>query len=417
MADPVQLPPSEARQGWKEIADFFGVTTRTVQLWEREKGLPVRRLPGGRVYAVDEELRAWVENGSAARLESVPPSTPRRLHWAWTLLLIPLCAALFWPWWKPVYPAAASVTGNTLTVADDDGKELWRVTLPASPSIFAAVLENRSPVRLFDIDGDGRQEVLAAVQSPNPQDSDELLCYSSRGQLRWRWKAGGKVRTAAEDLSGKYAVANMLPWASGARRGLLVATVSVLSFASQVALLDDKGRIQRQYWHAGHLHPMLLADSDGDGRQELWTGGIHNPSGHAVVVVLDPDLMEGASPESVAKYQILDRGPAREVARWLLHRSEPSLAVAPFHCVINLHFEGNGIAVGTQETFPGDSGNFPSMLYKFEGEGALTSASIVDNSKFVYAAMEAQHLITPGALERDRAHLREITWLKRWGRD
>ena len=38
MAGNGQTPPGEARQGWKEIADYFGVTTRTVQMWEAERG-------------------------------------------------------------------------------------------------------------------------------------------------------------------------------------------------------------------------------------------------------------------------------------------------------------------------------------------------------------------------------------------
>lgn len=33
---------------WKEIATHLGVNVRTAQRWERERGLPVRRLPGGR---------------------------------------------------------------------------------------------------------------------------------------------------------------------------------------------------------------------------------------------------------------------------------------------------------------------------------------------------------------------------------
>lgn len=33
---------------WKQIAAALGVNVRTAQKWERERGLPVRRPPGGR---------------------------------------------------------------------------------------------------------------------------------------------------------------------------------------------------------------------------------------------------------------------------------------------------------------------------------------------------------------------------------
>ena len=49
--------------GWKEIANHLDVTVRTAQLWEKNRGLPVHRLPGGgkpSVFSTTEELEAWV---------------------------------------------------------------------------------------------------------------------------------------------------------------------------------------------------------------------------------------------------------------------------------------------------------------------------------------------------------------------
>src|SRR5262245_24844954 len=54
---------SEARlDGWKEIAAHFGRTVRTIQRWERDQALPVRRLvhaTGATVYAYPTELEDW----------------------------------------------------------------------------------------------------------------------------------------------------------------------------------------------------------------------------------------------------------------------------------------------------------------------------------------------------------------------
>lgn len=47
---------------WKEIASFFGRTTRTVQRWEMAENLPVHRHvheKSGSVYALESELIAW----------------------------------------------------------------------------------------------------------------------------------------------------------------------------------------------------------------------------------------------------------------------------------------------------------------------------------------------------------------------
>lgn len=60
--------PRELR-GWKEIADYFDVSVRTAQLWERNLGMPVRRLSerSGRVYCLVEELETWRQEADPGR--------------------------------------------------------------------------------------------------------------------------------------------------------------------------------------------------------------------------------------------------------------------------------------------------------------------------------------------------------------
>lgn len=48
---------------WKEIAVYLGRDVRTVLRWEKERGLPVRCIPGGkrrRVFAYQAEVEAWL---------------------------------------------------------------------------------------------------------------------------------------------------------------------------------------------------------------------------------------------------------------------------------------------------------------------------------------------------------------------
>jgi TolB-like protein/phage terminase Nu1 subunit (DNA packaging protein) len=66
-------------QGWKAISRFLGRNVRTVQLWERERGLPVHRIPGGpghTVFAETAELRSWLGNGPATAVPRVVPPIP-----------------------------------------------------------------------------------------------------------------------------------------------------------------------------------------------------------------------------------------------------------------------------------------------------------------------------------------------------
>ena len=64
----------EQVQGWKEIAAYLGRDERTVKRWEKQRGLPVRRIPGaGRanVYILVSDLELWLAQDS-----SKPPSDP-----------------------------------------------------------------------------------------------------------------------------------------------------------------------------------------------------------------------------------------------------------------------------------------------------------------------------------------------------
>jgi hypothetical protein len=71
--------------GWKEIANHLGKGVRTVQRYEREMGLPVRRpagKPRGSVIATQAEIDAWVAASplrEAFRLSRLAINSPASL--------------------------------------------------------------------------------------------------------------------------------------------------------------------------------------------------------------------------------------------------------------------------------------------------------------------------------------------------
>ncbi len=58
-------PKKDILQGWKDIAAYVARDVRTVKRWEKQRGLPVRRMPGaGRanVYALIPDLDSWLSS-------------------------------------------------------------------------------------------------------------------------------------------------------------------------------------------------------------------------------------------------------------------------------------------------------------------------------------------------------------------
>ena len=64
-------PNDEVLNSWKEVASYLGRGVRTVQRWEQELGLPVRR-PRGKsrsaVIAFKSELDKWLRQAPAEQL-------------------------------------------------------------------------------------------------------------------------------------------------------------------------------------------------------------------------------------------------------------------------------------------------------------------------------------------------------------
>jgi Tol biopolymer transport system component len=114
---------------WKEIAAYLKRGVRTVQQWEREAGLPVRRLATkkrGAVYAYKAEIDAWREQRSSLLAEVIKPSEStkhRKLkrNVAFAVLALAMSAVstfLLWP--RPLRVIRAqrlTFEGNVLTPA------------------------------------------------------------------------------------------------------------------------------------------------------------------------------------------------------------------------------------------------------------------------------------------------------------
>lgn len=151
MAGQPQPPSNNTLTSWKEIAQYFGREVRTVQRWEKEEGLPVRRhmhQRQGRVYAHVEELDAWWRERGSKIVE--PEAPPRR--------------AL--PMWMSWVGAGVAFALFAYT--------LWVLRAPAEPGLVtpafrAVAFEGTRPggeiaeVVLGDVNGDSRDDLVLSA--------------------------------------------------------------------------------------------------------------------------------------------------------------------------------------------------------------------------------------------------------------
>ena len=101
---------------WKEIANYFHRDSRTVQLWEKNEGLPVHRhehLLRAGVYAYPAELDSWFKErdrkrGAETAAPILPEDSAPTASRAWKpllllLLLVALVSAAGWFSWRAVH--------------------------------------------------------------------------------------------------------------------------------------------------------------------------------------------------------------------------------------------------------------------------------------------------------------------------
>ena len=243
-------------------------------------------------------------------------------------------------------PQFGRLDGSILRIMDAEGKELWNKSFPEGfgpDYYYDKGLSSR--IWFADIEGKGRVSVLLAY-SPNDDQrphSSLLICYSDQGKEKWRWTPGRDLpEMAGSPATYKILSLGLLKAAENKPARIVVVSQHDPWWPSQIAVLDAHGRAVSEYWHSGGLRAMILADLDGNGRQEIMATGVSEYDHQATLVVLDPDRVFGASKEVRPGFQIHGMGDAQERLRLLFPRSDLNRAMYQFNVAINPRFE-NGV--------------------------------------------------------------------------
>ena len=240
-------------------------------------------------------------------------------------------------------PQAGRMEGNTLTIVNAKGEALWTKTFPDG---FWSDYYSQGIARIWfgDLDGKGRTEVLLLYHPglDAGAHSTTLICYSGRGKEKWRWTPGRDL-PELEGLPATFRTVGfgVLRARNGQPSRIVVSSIHVPLYPHQIAILDSNGKTTSEYWHSGHLFHLTLADSAGDGRQEIIASGISNGYRQATLIVLDPDRVFGASTEAARpEVQIHGMGAAAERLRLLFPRSDLNKALYTYN-------EGQDVTVGS----------------------------------------------------------------------
>jgi hypothetical protein len=251
-------------------------------------------------------------------------------------------------------PKLGRLDGSTLTIMNAEGKELWRKVFPEGFSAnWYHGMDLTTRIWFGDLEGKGHTSVLfvySPASSPQSPHSSTLICYSDRGKEKWRWTPGRNLPEMAGSPAtyGTHAVAVLKATEKRPPR-IVVLSQHDPWWPSQIAILDSNGKTISEYWHSGGLGSMVLADLDGDGREEIIATGVSEYDHQATLVVLDPDRVFGASTEVRPGFQIHGMGVAQERLRLLFPRSDLNRALFQFNMATELIVEHGSIRLTVME--------------------------------------------------------------------
>ena len=353
---------SSQLNGWKDIAAYLGRSVRTVQRWEKDFGLPVRRFGVSKpesVFALLNEIDAWLltsqgvnarsGNGadadSPARTDARPservapadrarePLFPRgwflRMGLVGAVEVVVLLS--LWALWTSRLPAgrtdppqglsssgaapggepaAWQVDFDSLVVSDAEGNPLWRHAFPfplrssryTRPPLLGGVLAG-----VEDIDGDGRREVWFVSYPERGSDwsNHRLFLFNNDGNLRWTYQFAGEVRFGADTFGPPWPVQTVFltddPDGTD-RRALWVASVDRMMFPTVLQRLDlTTGEPRSTYWSNGYVLAVALARIDG--RATLFVGAANNERKAGSLALMDAGNPNGSAPAEKDAYR------------------------------------------------------------------------------------------------------------------
>jgi hypothetical protein len=407
MTDTPQNGPDRL-DSWKAIAAYLQRDERTVRRWEREQGLPVRRVPGGRgtsVFAYVSEIEAWLRTttpppaqvDTAATVDTASdaptaPPPPRRLQGlAWVAAALLLAAGVIAS--RAALHLNATETGLTVTLTtnaivarDAGGRERWRHLFPGE-RVEAPGERNRHPVEIL---GGRRPEIVGATGlqvsvAHETVGGGQLLSFTPRGTLSRTFSFDDRLAFGAGVYERPWGITDFRVDEHAGGRRIALAAHHVQWWPSMVTILDDQWHRHGTFVNAGWLERVHWLSPD-----RLLVGGFFEPGDGGVVALLDAHAIDGQSPVSPdSRFYCTACGNDRPIQYVVMPRSEINRVTASRFNRARLEIRLDAIVARTIEASPTET-DAVDALYEYTPSLDLVGASYSAGYWELHRSLEAQ---------------------------
>jgi hypothetical protein len=398
----------ERLDSWKAIAAYLGRDAGTVRRWERTRGLPVHRVPGGKgssVFAFASEIDLWLKSAGreltaeeAAGGQGEQAARPIG-RWPWAAAAVVIFGLLV-AGWLTQRPSADAVdlrvhlNEQAVVASDGDGRELWVHRLDDR---FRHIKSDVSePVRITS-GPDPRVYYLTSQRigrSDNTADGGELTSLDSGGHPRFTFRFFDSLLFAGKYFGAPWAPTSFSVLDSEPVR-LAVAAHHWVWSPSLIAILDDQGNRLGTYVSHGWIEQLHWLSRD-----RLVFGGFLESKNGGMVGLLDPAQLDGQAPEPRGTpHHCENCGNKPPLRMAVMPRSEVNLVTQSRFNRAIIEKTADRLIVRTVEVPPLDGQGAADAIYEFTPALELVSATYSQRYWEYHDRLQQEK-----KLDHDRAH-------------
>lgn len=367
---------------WKEIASYLKVQIRTCNRWEKKFGMPVHRFKDSdrsRVYARKDEIDEWLQNTFSKKSKHSNKNNFQKykrknlLTYPFiyiAILTIILIVSFFIIKSNSNIPFDFQINGSKLTILNHKGKIIWlhetHIENLVSDEFYRQRFQFKRKVERYgkidmdlpfiiidDINYDSDIEVLFATRDINQIKNGELICFSSKGDILWSFKAEEEMKYGSRVYSSNYWINGFL--ANDLNNDGTLETVVIFNnsnfFPTRLSVLDCSGKQIGNFWNSGRIIDIEIQDLNYDGIKELIVGGMNNEYNKGCLIVFDSANIEGGSPQFVDKYICKNLVPGTQKYYLLFPRTDVDLNNHLMEAIPIVHIlENNRVSVWTKNS-------------------------------------------------------------------
>ena len=388
---------NERLDSWKAIAAYLGRDERTVRRWEREKGLPVRRVAGERgasVFAFTEEIDAWLSSAQPVNGHADPPADVAQRRWRWwagaaAMLAITAAVVLFTARRRP--DLRIELTPTALIAFDGAGAERWRHPFPGE-RVEVPGERLRHPVEFLP----GRSHAIVTatqwrITAPGEVvKGGQVLRLSTSGVVERALALDDRLTFGATTYGPEWGITDFRVEPGGNR--IAVAAHHHQWWPSVVTVMDERLNRLGTFVNAGWAERVHWVDRD-----RLLIAGFNEEHDGGMLALLDTGRLNGQSPSAASsRFSCTSCGTDRPLRYLVLARSEINRVTGSRFNRSRLEvFEGRIVARTLEATLSADS--VADAIYEFTPALDLVRTSFSERYWELHRRLEAE-----GKLGHDR---------------